>query len=165
MRIGMLMCAHVVGTVNVVSVLAMAPVIQRELGLSATHVGFLMAGYYSGQAIWSLPAGAFVRATLTNAKPCCWAFRLDTHFQCHWSERVRLRGQPIGFGQEKLSSRVEFHDRAVEDSAQRSDQFIAEWRGTPLDGIHAERTRSGDRAYGIPPDRKRLGVEEGSGGL
>ena len=60
MRIGMLMCAHVVGTVNVVSVLAMAPVIQRELGLSATHVGFLMAGYYSGQAIWSLPAGAFV---------------------------------------------------------------------------------------------------------
>ena len=39
LRIVMLMGAHVVGTINVVSVLAMAPVIQRELDLSATEVG------------------------------------------------------------------------------------------------------------------------------
>ena len=56
----MLMGAHVVGTVNVVSVLAMAPVIQQALDLSATEVGLLMTAYYSGQATWSLPAGAFV---------------------------------------------------------------------------------------------------------
>ena len=56
----MLMGAHVVGTVNVVSVLAMAPVIQQALDLSATEVGLLMTAYYSGQATWSLPAGAVV---------------------------------------------------------------------------------------------------------
>ena len=56
----MLMGAHVVGTINVVSVLAMAPVIQRELSLTATEVGLVMTAYYCGQAIYSLPAGAFV---------------------------------------------------------------------------------------------------------
>ena len=56
----MLMGAHVVGTINVVSVLAMAPVIQQTLNLSATEVGLLMTAYYSGRATWSLPAGAFV---------------------------------------------------------------------------------------------------------
>jgi len=60
LRIAMLMGAHVVGTINVVSVLAMAPVIQRELDLTATEVGLVMTAYYCGQAIWSLPAGAFV---------------------------------------------------------------------------------------------------------
>lgn len=60
LRIAMLMGAHVVGTINVVSVLAMAPVIQAALALSATEVGFLMTAYYCGQAMWSLPAGAFV---------------------------------------------------------------------------------------------------------
>lgn len=60
LRIVMLMGAHVVGTINVVSVLAMAPVIQRELDLSATEVGLVMTAYYCGQAIWSLPAGALV---------------------------------------------------------------------------------------------------------
>ena len=59
-RIAMLMGAHVIGTINVVSVLAMAPVIQRALDLSTTEVGLLMTAYYCGQAIWSLPAGAFV---------------------------------------------------------------------------------------------------------
>lgn len=60
LRISMLMGAHVVGTVNVVSVLAMAPVIQRALDLSATEFGFVMTAYYCGQATWSLPAGAIV---------------------------------------------------------------------------------------------------------
>jgi ACS family hexuronate transporter-like MFS transporter len=60
LRIAMLMGAHVVGTINVVSVLAMAPVIQRQLDLTATEVGLVMTAYYCGQAICSLPAGAFV---------------------------------------------------------------------------------------------------------
>ena len=60
LRIAMLTGAHVVGTVNVVSVLAMAPVIQRVLDLSATEFGFVMTSYYCGQATWSLPAGALV---------------------------------------------------------------------------------------------------------
>lgn len=59
-RIAILMSAHLIGTINVVSVLAMAPVIQRAIDLSATEVGLLMTAYYCGQAIWSLPAGAFV---------------------------------------------------------------------------------------------------------
>jgi ACS family hexuronate transporter-like MFS transporter len=60
LRIAMLTGAHVVGTLNVVSVLAMAPVIQRVLDLSATEFGFVMTAYYCGQATWSLPAGALV---------------------------------------------------------------------------------------------------------
>ena len=60
LRIVMLTGAHLVGTVNVVSVLAMAPVIQRVLDLSAMEFGFVMTAYYCGQATWSLPAGALV---------------------------------------------------------------------------------------------------------
>lgn len=60
LRIAILMGAHVVGTINVVSVLAMAPIIQLALQLSATEVGLLVTAYYCGQATWSLPAGAFV---------------------------------------------------------------------------------------------------------
>lgn len=59
-RIAILMGAHVIGTVNVVSVLAMAPVIQTALSLSATQVGLLVTAYYTGQAVWSLPAGGLV---------------------------------------------------------------------------------------------------------
>ena len=47
-RIAMLTGAHVIGTINVVSVLAMAPVIQRTFDLSATEVGLLMTAYYCG---------------------------------------------------------------------------------------------------------------------
>ena len=38
MRIRMLTVAHVIGTVNVVSILAIAPVIQGGLAFSATEV-------------------------------------------------------------------------------------------------------------------------------
>lgn len=59
-RIGILTLAHVVGTVPIVSVMAMAPVIRPELGLSVTQVGLLVSGYYTAQTIGAVPAGALV---------------------------------------------------------------------------------------------------------
>jgi predicted MFS family arabinose efflux permease len=56
-RIGILTLAHVVGTLPIVSVMAMAPVIQQDLGLSVTQVGLLVSGYYMAQTIGALPAG------------------------------------------------------------------------------------------------------------
>ena len=49
--------SHTVGTVNIVSVLALAPVISREFELSATQFGFFVTCYYGAQAFWSLPSG------------------------------------------------------------------------------------------------------------
>lgn len=43
-----------------VSVMAMAPVIQRELGLSATQVGLLVTAYYGAQTVGAFPAGGTV---------------------------------------------------------------------------------------------------------
>ena len=56
-RLPILVAAHSVGTANIVSVLAMAPVISLELGLSATQFGLFVTAYYMAQAIGSLPAG------------------------------------------------------------------------------------------------------------
>ena len=71
-RISILTLAHVVGTVPIVSVMAMAPVIQSDLGLSVTEVGLLVSGYYLAQTIGAVPAGGLVdrigvgRALLTS---------------------------------------------------------------------------------------------------
>jgi MFS family permease len=56
-RIGILTLAHVMGTVPIVSVMAIAPVLRPELGLSVTQVGLLVSGYYTAQTIGALPAG------------------------------------------------------------------------------------------------------------
>jgi len=50
--------SHVVGTTNVVSVMAMAPVISADLDLSAAEFGAFISSYYAAQATGSLPAGA-----------------------------------------------------------------------------------------------------------
>lgn len=71
-RISILTLAHVAGTVPIVSVMAMAPVIQSELGLSVTEVGLLVSGYYFAQTLGAVPAGGLVdrigvgRALLTS---------------------------------------------------------------------------------------------------
>ena len=59
-RIGILTLAHVFGTVPIVSVMAMAPVIQRDLALSVTQVGLLVSGYYMAQTVGAVPAGGLV---------------------------------------------------------------------------------------------------------
>jgi predicted MFS family arabinose efflux permease len=71
-RIAILTMAHVMGTLPIVSVMAMAPVIQADLGLSVTQVGLLVSGYYAAQTIGAVPAGGLVdrigvgRALLTS---------------------------------------------------------------------------------------------------
>lgn len=49
-----------VGTLPVVSVMAMAPVIQRELDLNVTQVGLLVTAYYGAQTVGAMPAGSIV---------------------------------------------------------------------------------------------------------
>lgn len=57
-RLPALILSHVVGTVNVVSVMAMAPVISVDLNLSAAQFGAFVSAYYAAQACASIPAGA-----------------------------------------------------------------------------------------------------------
>ncbi len=57
-RLPALVLSHIVGTMNVVSVMAMAPVISADLDLSAAQFGAFVSAYYGAQAFWSLPAGA-----------------------------------------------------------------------------------------------------------
>ncbi len=59
-RLSILTLAHVVGTLHMVSVMAMAPVIQQQLDLSATQVGLLVTAYYGAQTIGAFPAGGIV---------------------------------------------------------------------------------------------------------
>ncbi len=59
-RLSLLVSSHVVGTINIVTVLAIAPVISADLSLSATQFGFFVTAYYAAQALWSIPAGGFV---------------------------------------------------------------------------------------------------------
>ena len=59
-KLSIITLAHVVGTANIVSVLAMAPVIQRDLDLSVTQFGLLVTAYNGAQAAGALPAGGLV---------------------------------------------------------------------------------------------------------
>ena len=55
--IAILTMAHVVGTVHIVSIMAMAPVIREALEMNVTQVGLLITGYYAAQALGALPGG------------------------------------------------------------------------------------------------------------
>ena len=59
-RIAILLGAHAVGTLHSVSVLALAPVIRPDLGLSFAEFGLLMTAYSAGQVTGSVPSGAYV---------------------------------------------------------------------------------------------------------
>lgn len=57
-RIFMLTLAHAVGTACYMSVMAMAPVIRTDLGITAAEFGFFMSMVFGAQLITSLPSGA-----------------------------------------------------------------------------------------------------------
>ena len=59
-RLSLLVLTHVAGTVSIVSVLAMAPVVTTDLGLSAAEFGLFITAYYGAQAVFSMPAGGLV---------------------------------------------------------------------------------------------------------
>ena len=57
-RLPALILSHTVGTVNIVSVMAMAPLISLRLDLSAAEFGAFISAYYVAQSFGSVPAGA-----------------------------------------------------------------------------------------------------------
>jgi predicted MFS family arabinose efflux permease len=59
-RLSLLVLTHVAGTVSIVSVLTMAPVVTHDLGLSAAQFGLFITAYYGAQAVFSIPAGGLV---------------------------------------------------------------------------------------------------------
>src|SRR3546814_8361273 len=59
-RLGILTMSHVLGTVNIMSILAMAPVIQRDLDLSVAQFGLLMTAYNGTQALVLLGVGNII---------------------------------------------------------------------------------------------------------
>ena len=56
-RLPQLALTHMAGTANIISVSAMAPVISRDLGLSAAQFGLFITSYYGAQALFSVPSG------------------------------------------------------------------------------------------------------------
>ena len=59
-RIGVLTICHVTGTLQSVSVWAMAPLLRADLGLSAGQFGWFVSAYYGAQMVCAFPAGALV---------------------------------------------------------------------------------------------------------
>jgi MFS transporter, ACS family, aldohexuronate transporter len=59
-RLGILTLAHVVGNMQLVSVMAIAPILQRDLDLSVTQVGLLISAWSGAHGLAAIPAGAVV---------------------------------------------------------------------------------------------------------
>ncbi|MEO5693546.1 MAG: MFS transporter [Usitatibacter sp.] len=59
-RLSLMFAAHAMGTANISLVLAFAPALQRQLGLTASAFGLAVSCYYAAQVIGALPAGWFV---------------------------------------------------------------------------------------------------------
>jgi predicted MFS family arabinose efflux permease len=57
LRLVLLFAVHAVGTANIMGVMAFAPRIQAELGMSTATFGLLVAAYYATQPVIALPAG------------------------------------------------------------------------------------------------------------
>lgn len=71
-RFGLIVLAHCLGAMTLLSVLASAPAIRAEFDLSAVQIGLLASAYSAGMASFSLPAGRVadrigVRAALVMA--------------------------------------------------------------------------------------------------
>lgn len=56
-RIALLLGVHLVGTAGYMAVMAMAPVIRTDLGLSAADFGFFMSAFFTAQVFTALPSG------------------------------------------------------------------------------------------------------------
>lgn len=59
-RLALMFAAHAMGTANISLVLAFAPVLQKQLGLTPAAFGLAVSCYYAAQVIGALPAGMFV---------------------------------------------------------------------------------------------------------
>jgi MFS family permease len=57
LRLGVLFMVHVLGMAHLLTVLAMAPVVRVDLGLSATEFGLLVSAYSAAQGFCALPIG------------------------------------------------------------------------------------------------------------
>ncbi|MEQ9199165.1 MAG: MFS transporter [Rhodospirillales bacterium] len=56
-RVVLLLAVHLVGTAGYMSVMAMAPVIRTDLGLTAADFGFFMSAFFASQVLTALPSG------------------------------------------------------------------------------------------------------------
>jgi MFS family permease len=59
-RLSLMFAAHAMGTANISLVLAFAPALQQQLGLTASAFGLAVSCYYAAQVIGALPAGWLV---------------------------------------------------------------------------------------------------------
>lgn len=59
-RLALMFAAHAMGTANISLVLAFAPVLQRQLGLTPAAFGLAVSCYYAAQVMAALPAGWLV---------------------------------------------------------------------------------------------------------
>jgi MFS family permease len=57
LRLGLLFGVHAVGTATIMCVMAFAPAIRAELGISASGFGLMVAAYYAAQPVASMAAG------------------------------------------------------------------------------------------------------------
>lgn len=56
-RVILLLAVHLVGTAGYMSVMAMAPVIRTDLGLTAADFGFFLSAFFASQVLTALPSG------------------------------------------------------------------------------------------------------------
>jgi MFS family permease len=59
-RLSLMFAAHAMGTANISLVLAFAPALQKQLGLTPSAFGLAVSCYYAAQVIGALPAGWLV---------------------------------------------------------------------------------------------------------
>jgi predicted MFS family arabinose efflux permease len=59
-RLSLMFAAHAMGTANISLVLAFAPLLQKQLGLTASAFGLAVSCYYAAQVVGALPAGMLV---------------------------------------------------------------------------------------------------------
>jgi MFS family permease len=69
-RLALLFAVHAIGTANIMAVMAFAPAIQADLGVTPATFGLLVAAYYAAQPVVALPAGWLVDRIGVRAALC-----------------------------------------------------------------------------------------------
>lgn len=80
---------------------------------------------------------------------------LATHVERHGPERRALGRDPPAIGHQELLTGAHINNRAMEDTAERTEQVITVRGGRPLDRVDAKRHGRDHRPHGLPPHGQR----------
>src|SRR5690349_18400834 len=87
------------------------------------------------------PAWAVLEARLADVELCAPRVTAAGGLERHRADRIAVRRQPVGVGEEELAPGLVLHHRPPQGAAEPAEHVVGPRRRLPLHGVAAERPR------------------------